>query len=333
MQIAIVGTFQTGKSTLTNCLLDDCLAHVGIGLPTTHMLNYYQKSGNDDGLVLCRDKTGRCVRKASLSGFRKDPRVPPETTWIMHELPERKCLAEHMLVDTPGLDSCGVDASTDNKVTADVIQESDCVILVLPNTQLSEPMRKIVLPQIRDAHKLLIAVMNCMPSGFAAASANPKSRQNLNTACQLGEDLRCEGLLPCRIGGDGEMPVLPCNVAWWWVSRGRTLGEHFLDEQIQEVFDTRRAEVANCFPGRSVPGNDELAEMSNLVPLIAVLSTPSALQKSAEAAWKRGNSAMGHDQLRSALSARLKVRSEPQPVLSPLERLRRDLLRRMGVEK
>lgn len=324
MTIAIVGLFQTGKSTLTNCLIDDCIANVGIGLPTTHMLNYYQAG---DGLVLCRDREGRCTRKTSLQEFRRDATIPGETTWIMHELPGKACLRGNRVVDTPGLDSCGVDASSDNKLTGDVIWESDCVILLLPNTQLVQSIRQSVLPLIRKANMPTIAVMNCMPRGLSPAAQDPHSRLNCEVARQIEEDLRCEGVSVCRFTAEGTPGVLPCNVAWWWVSRKRALQDQFSDEQTREVFELRRCETANAFAGSGLPSDDVLAERSNLSPLMNLLSDQEKLRRSVDCARSGYQAIVDSGSLRDELMQRLRNPAPSAAAASPQERLRQELAR------
>lgn len=307
MKIAIVGTFQTGKSTLMNCLIDDCIANVGIGLPTTHMVNYYQ-SGS--GKILCRNKEGICVRKATLEEFRLDPKVPINTTWIMHELPGKNCLEENIIIDTPGLDSHGVDASSDNLRTLDVIDRVDCIILLLPNTKLTEPMRKVVVNRLKTSRKPVVALMNCLPIGFNLQTADPKCAQNIMVAKEIDRDLAWEGLIPCDMGLPDKLRVVPCNVAWWWVSRAEELKDSFFDNQTREVFNLRMQEVVNVFRSLDlpVPRDSELREKSNLSVLINHLVDIQGMQTITRSNRDENNPTIDARSLRAQMAEKLSER-------------------------
>lgn len=253
-----------------NCLINDTIANVGIGLPTTHMLNYY-KAG--EGLVVCRDKDGCPLRKASLEEFRKEPHVPDRTTWIMHELPNKECLEDNTIIDTPGLDSVGAEASIDNESTADIIRTVGCVVLVLPNKQLTAGVRGAILPKLKEVGVPVIAVVNCMPNGLGLNASDPGSSQNKMVVRHIEEELRSEGVIPCMINEEGAIRVLACNVVWWWLSNAPTLEGTFFDEQTKGVFYTRMQETTNLFTlfGKPVPSADELAERSRLGLLMEFL--------------------------------------------------------------
>lgn len=270
MRVAIVGTFQTGKSTLMNCLIKDCIANVGIGLPTTHVLNYYSGARSRCGRVLFQDCDAKTLRMVTLADFRRDSRMPKHATRIIHELPDVRCLDGNTFIDTPGLDSVGKDASSDNLQTVDIISRVDSVLLVLPNKQISTAIRDVVFPKLRDAGVPVVVVMNCLPNGLSLSAADPNSQQNKKVASQIEMDLCNEGIIPCYIDEGKALKVLPLNAAWGWLSNAESLESKFCDRQTREVFDTRMCEVRNLFSimGRDIPSAATLADLSNLKKLI-----------------------------------------------------------------
>ena len=270
MRVAIVGTFQTGKSTLMNCLINDCIANVGIGLPTTHVLNYYSGAKSGCGRVLFQDCNAKTLRTVDLVDFRHDSSMPEYTTRIMHELPDVDCLMGNTFIDTPGLDSVGKDASSDNLQTVDIISRVDSVLLVLPNKQISTAIRDVVFPLLREASVPVVVVMNCLPNGLSLSAADPNSQQNQMVAQQIEMDLSNEGIIPCYVDEGKTLRVLPINAAWGWLSNAESLESKFCDKQTREVFDTRMLEVKNLFSimGKAIPSISDLGDLSNLKKLI-----------------------------------------------------------------
>lgn len=271
MRIAIVGTFQTGKSTLMNCLIKDCLANVGIGIPTTHMLNYYTGAKNGEGRVLFKNYNGeKVLRTVTLSDYRHDSLIPYGAGRVDHELPNIPWLVNNTFIDTPGLNSVGKEAMNDNSLTTDIINRVDSVLLVLPNTQIADAIRDSVFPLLRKAGVPVVSVMNCLPKALNVNDADPNSEKNLRTASQIERELCNNGIEPCYIDDDKSIRVLPCNVAWAWLSFEKSLAGKLSDAQTTDVFNLRKMELNNLFSiyGKSVPTGEELAERSNFTKLL-----------------------------------------------------------------
>lgn len=269
MKIAIIGTFQVGKSTLTNCLIENSLAEIGIGLPTTHALNYYRSGKNFS--IFCHDVNGRCVYQADLADKTQKIDIPKETVRVMYSLTTSRNLGDNVLIDTPGLDSIGRDQSKDTLNTTDIIKDDSVhlLILVVPNRQLDDSIRNQVLPLIKESNKRVIVLMNCNQLG----SADPMSERNQNMAKQLDRELEIAGLNHCRVQDGGHSKVLPCNAVWWWIA---TNNSDFYNKQTKDIFRERQQQISNYFTTIqrvSVPNNKELKERSNLAPLFDYLNS------------------------------------------------------------
>lgn len=268
MRVAIIGTFQVGKSTLVNCLLDQALAIVGMGVPTTHLLCHYKKkrAGLPRNLLFYDSRgieLGNPVR-FSTSVLRRIGKILPEKTIkICFELDDLGWLEKFEIIDTPGLDAIGEMAATDEKLTTKAIAHSDCHILVVPNTQLASSVIHELLPKIKDTNKPIVCVMNCCAS---RVSPDPNAQCNMETAIDIGHQLQDSGVLPCamRLNND-TIRVLPCNLSWYWVSRKQAIEHKIVNQQTNEMYEVLCARVADWFSrgGRKRPSNEILAKQSN----------------------------------------------------------------------
>lgn len=271
MKIAIIGTFQVGKSTLTNCLINDAIAGVGIGVPTTHTLNYYKNSDNP-GVEYC-DVKGRRLARFDWDDMSNQTQIPNNTVRVIYELPwGNNNLKDNILIDTPGLDSAGKDASWDTLHTSDIIKDhsTDLLILVVPNTQLDSSIKNTVLPHIKEARKKLIVLMNCNQN-----NPDPNSIQNQKTAEQIDEELKLAGIKHSSVYSESQSKVLSCNFAWWWVAQQKKIGEKFGDQQTKIVFQERAQQIKNYFSiilGQAVPSDAQLERKSNLSQVFSFLN-------------------------------------------------------------
>ena len=271
MKIATIGTFQVGKSTLVNCLINYCIAGVGIGVPTTHTLNYYQ-NGYSPG-VEYYDVNGSCLAKFSWKNMSCQTQIPDNTVRIIYELPRgNNNLKNNILIDTPGLDSAGKDASWDTIHTSDIIKDHsiDLLILVVPNKQLDTPIKNNVLPRIKEVRKKLIVLMNCNQN-----DPDPNSDQNQKTAMLIDEELRLSGIKHCSVSMDGKSKVLSCNFAWWWIAQQKKIGDDFGDQQTKMIFQERSQQIKNYFSiilRQAVPSDALLEQKSNLSQVFSFLN-------------------------------------------------------------
>lgn len=300
MKIAIIGTFQVGKSTLLNCLINESLAGIGIGTPTTHTLNFYKNNTSPE--ILCRNIKGECLYRQSWERGVSELSIPRETVRVMYELPKSFDLHGNLLIDTPGLDSAGKDASLDTMRTIDVIRDNtvDLLILVVSNKQLDSAIRSSVLPCIKEARKNLIVLMNCNRRNHP----NPSSKINQETALQIDEELRAVGIRHSRVWMSGESKVLPCNAVWWWISQRNRTNIRFCNQQTDEVFQMRYQEIKNYYADileQPMPSLETLQQKSNLLHLFAYLSDGEMRKK----LWYKDNPAPTSEKLKFELRKRL----------------------------
>lgn len=300
MKIAIIGTFQVGKSTLVNCLIEDAIAGVGIGVPTTHTLNYYRNRRYPG--ILCRDINGVCLYKSTWDNMSQKISIPHGTVRIMYDLPKRSNLLQNnIFIDTPGLDSTGKDASWDTIHTSDIIKDNsvDLLILVVANTQLETSIKNAVLPLIKESRKKTIVLMNCNQN-----NPDPLSDQNQKTAMQIDEELRLSGIKHCSVSMDGKSKVLSCNIAWWWIAQREKIEGHLLDAQTSTVFQERCQQTNNYFSiilGQASPNNKTLEQKSNLSNLFLFLNDAEVREK----LWLKDNPRLTAEQLKKALNSKI----------------------------
>ena len=124
-RIAILGEFQTGKSTLVNCLLGRVLAAVGRGFHTTQVPTVYRH-----GLAL---RASRMTRAGASEPIDAEQLADTQAAvnWsdvraVEVEYPH-PLLERFDLIDTPGLDAC---ALTDEVVAA-VAGDADSILLLV----------------------------------------------------------------------------------------------------------------------------------------------------------------------------------------------------------
>lgn len=300
MKIAIIGTFQVGKSTLLNCLINDSLAGVGIGTPTTHTLNFYKNNTSPE--ILCRNIKGECLYRQSWERGVSEFSIPRGTVRVMYELPKSFDLHGNILIDTPGLDSAGKEASWDTMRTIDIIRDNavDLLILVVSNTQLDSAIRSSVLPCIKEARKNLIVLMNCNRRNHP----DPSSKINQETALQIDEELRAAGIRHSRVSMSGESKVLPCNAVWWWLSQKKNHPCVFFNQQTDEVFQARYHDLKNYFSDileQTIPDSETLLQKSNLFHLFTYLHD-AGMRKFL---WRKDNPPITTEKLKFELQKRL----------------------------
>ena len=286
---------------MVNCLLDDSLAGVGLGTPTTHTLNYYKNSHNPS--ILCRDISGKCLCNTEWNDIERGWTIPQSTVRVMYGLPDSFDLHQNIFIDTPGLDASGKDAAWDTMITADIVRDNsvDLLILVISNTQLDDTLKNTVLPLIKDSKKKLIVLMNCNQKG---RSPDPAFSGNEKIARQIDEELRFAGVIPCRITRLSKTRVLPCNVVWWWMSQSGKKKQFFLNEQTSHVFMERYQEVKNYYSiilSQTMPDFETLQHKSNISHVFSYLRNPDMR----EMLWDEDNPRLTSEQLKHQLKTNI----------------------------
>ena len=310
MKIAVIGTFQVGKSTLVNCLINDAIAGVGNGVATTHVLNYFK--GGRSPNILCRDISGKCIYESDLSDdiYKSDLSdencnisIPDGTVRIMYELAsENNILKDNILIDTPGLDAAGKDASWDSIHTSDIIRDNsvDLLLLVVPNSQLDDSIKKRVLPLIKESKKQVIVLMNCYKN-----NPDPNSRQNLETAMAIDDELREAGIRHSSICEESESKVLSCNVAWWWIAQCQYKKWHWGNLHTREAFQECSLQAQNYFKllfGNSAVSNETFKQKSNVSKLFSFLNDDELRER----LWELYHTHLYRSQIKDALMKKMK---------------------------
>lgn len=241
-RIAMVGTFQVGKSTTVNCLLRTEVAQMGIGLATTHAITAYVPYRSADAKPIC--------------GGVDDIQI--ERVAVRSEL-----LTSCEIWDTPGYGAFGKDSVADDELFGAAIARADACALVVRNRQLSSVDIEHVLSPIRSAARPVIVLMNCVEG-----DTNPLSSANNRTAAAIAVQLNAIGIHPLPV--QCREPVWPFNPQWYWIgvsTAEQEAGE--LDDQGRFVLG--RIEAEYFARGLPKPSSRELMHMSNCEPIRSVL--------------------------------------------------------------
>ena len=287
-KIAIVGTFQVGKSTLMNCLLADDVADMGDGLPTTHAVATYRFA--DDGkedVHLYPEGTDKCL-EMPMNEYREihngKGRVHGNLGSVEFDL-NRECLRGVEVLDTPGLDAAGDQGALDTKRTENAMDTADFLIFVVPNRELTEPERAVLNEKIGTREKPFSVLMNC----FGQGPNGEDSKKVQKTICA---QLKSLGKSPVPLAGNE--PVWSCNVAWYWWAALR--GHH--QDRDREKLDELGERIGRhfCNQRKSVPPRETIRTLSNLGPVLdfftgaegAFLPLPAKIRwKTACDTWRR----------------------------------------------
>ena len=252
-RVCIVGCFQNGKSTLVNCLLDDKVARTGDGRATTHISSAYTY-GEIQKVELDLHKGGiaSCMMKDFVAGKLSD------ATAIKGALVSlwKPLLQDVDIIDTPGFNANGKDTDA-AKASLD---EADYAFIVVKNTGLSLPEKEILREATMRGLPCSVLV-NCWDSG-GSALWNPESKTNDEIADEVSAQIANAGLdALCRpIAGD--VRVWRCNLLWFWWASG-----HLEDRETPDEVATCREKLELHFKKTGIPPADELAEMSEVLPI------------------------------------------------------------------
>lgn len=205
--IAIYGPFQTGKSTLLNCLLGRYTALTGKGLATTALTARYRWGSTPQ------------LRYRELSGD-----LLPTTMEQIHdpafienvlqnhgfhiEANAPAVLLEHcQIVDTPGFNAC----SADTTAAMSILDEVHYVLFVVPNRSFSQAEKKL-LQELAQKKIPITILMNCI-QGRREERWIPDHIINREIMEENESWLRSENILVHPIG---DRLVYPCNFLFYW---------------------------------------------------------------------------------------------------------------------
>lgn len=210
--LAVVGTYQQGKSTLVNCLLDGTYAPTGKGLATTKTLTYFHfgeaeevrlKRGNGKIEFLERREDIFNYAKMKALDLAESDRIEI-TCW-------KPLLEEIDILDTPGFNA----DERDDRIALMGVKEADLLVVVVANKDLNQPELRL-LDEIVRRRKRYAVLVNCLEKTDLAA--NPEDDQITDICASVAAQLVSKGHQPIAIGG--QQAVWPVNLLWAWHALG-----------------------------------------------------------------------------------------------------------------
>ncbi|MBQ9798754.1 MAG: 50S ribosome-binding GTPase [Thermoguttaceae bacterium] len=264
-QIGLVGCFQNGKSTLTNCLLQNRVALTGEGVSKTKKVTRYVYAKEVEYRLVGDDGNVRTTDRATL-----------ETTALSDQndgvafceiaLPAT-LLHSVDLVDTPGFDA----NDKDTERTIAYLKNVDFLFFVIGgggNRGALNDAERRVLRRLVETGKPFSILYNCCDGN----NWNPCDEATRACVQSLNAGLRNVGVDPFAVDETGL--VLPVNLAWYWTAL--VLGG--LDER-GTLFDETDAErrvkkqVVNYFFDDGLDAN-VLRAASNIDAVMRYVATP-----------------------------------------------------------
>lgn len=205
LQVGILGGFQTGKSTLINCLLEDRVAISGGGIATTKQVIKYFYSGTPCLHV----RKGDRMQQVKVHDYAK---VSLDQSIVYCEI-GIPCdfLKKIELWDTPGFDA----NDRDDQVTIDCLKNLDCAIFLLGgSTGGFCDAGKAILKKITDRHLPHVVVFNSQNTvddqwiphsernrWLRQTTAAQMKQLGINSSIEISQDT-----------------ILAINTAWFWHS-------------------------------------------------------------------------------------------------------------------
>lgn len=126
LRFGIIGTYQTGKSLLVNCLLGRYVSSVGKGNGTTHSIVNYYYSPMECIVVVDSKGNQKKLSIDKLHLYDTDDSVTQIDVYLDCEF-----LKSFILTDTPGVGYM----KSDNEKAIDAIKNLDYAIVILPNNK------------------------------------------------------------------------------------------------------------------------------------------------------------------------------------------------------
>lgn len=155
LRFGIVGDFQSGKSTLVNCLLGRPIAAIGDGTPTTHAVVNYLYEGQEERLEYL-DKTGTICKSdiCELDQLEKSRQFDQVNVFLSAPI-----LRDFILTDMPGF---GNDEE-DNSLAEVTIKKIDFAIVLTRNEKSGEEESNLYKNVLRlRKHRIpYYLIMNC----------------------------------------------------------------------------------------------------------------------------------------------------------------------------
>ncbi|MFI3297846.1 MAG: dynamin family protein [bacterium] len=247
LQVGIIGSFQIGKSTFVNCLLDDKVAKTGgMGVSVTSISTRYV-FGPIQGVKYMSN--GRAVKTCRLHEFLQDENIASGVDEVVVSL-WKPILKDIDIVDTPGFNANDKDTKTTNKA----IEKLDFIIVLLNNRALNT-LEEVMIDHLRIIGKPFIVIVNCINNG--GAMWDPNSKVNEPILTQITNRIEAIGASPLKINKNS---IHSCNLIWHWYA-----SEHYLNDE--PMFVTQIESQINFFEKVLLKSQDidcdKLAKNSN----------------------------------------------------------------------
>lgn len=206
--VGIFGSFQNGKSTLINCILQDSLAKVGgSGMSVTNVNTRYTYGPE---FVAKAIKDGKVVQEMKNAEKYKHFSVSGHVDEVVLQI-KNNALKEYDLLDTPGLDA----NEQDTELALNGMVKCDFAILVLRNKSLSQT-EKALARSLYTKHIPFVVLINCYNSVGIEDSWLATSRHNRLIGYDIIADLKSLGITPFL--SKGYPQILLVNLIWKWIA-------------------------------------------------------------------------------------------------------------------
>jgi Tfp pilus assembly protein PilF/GTP-binding protein EngB required for normal cell division len=155
--VAVMGEFNTGKSTFVNALVGEAIAPMGV-LPTTATLNVFRYGTEAHARVVYRDERTREVAWADVSALlgQLSPTEARDIRMVELLYPSR-ALERVQIVDTPGLNSL---IPEHEEVARGFFGEADALVWLFAAGQAGKQTEQEALTRAGLDHSRLVAVLN-----------------------------------------------------------------------------------------------------------------------------------------------------------------------------
>ncbi len=252
LQVGILGEFQSGKSTLINCLLENRIALSGNGISTTKQIVKYFYS--DKISIRNINKTNSPIKR--LKDFSR-LKISDKDFYYEIGLPS-PILKEIELWDTPGLNA----DERDDEVAAYCLDELDYVIILIGGHRgaLTTSEKKLI-GMVSNKNIPYIVVFNFQESSNIA----------WDTYSKRNDSLRKNLLAEMKILGSTKTFILPINTAWFWYS--------FIEKTTKKLFlpasdgENYLMKSVSTFVYCNEFSKDEIERKSNILELKNYLTT------------------------------------------------------------
>ena len=204
IKVGIVGDFQSGKSTLINCLFGRSIASVGDGTATTHTAVTYRYS-EKESIQYVTDGKKFEAKVEDLCHFDSANEVSEITAFVNTQI-----LKDFTLVDMPGFNF----NDCDNQVADRIVKTLDLAIVVSTNVKAiggTESSLFITVNKLKRYRVPYYFVMNC--TDVKDKKWFPTHRHNQEI---MEENLNFLSFYKPQVFPFDDSQVLIVNFLWYW---------------------------------------------------------------------------------------------------------------------